>query len=255
MPRIRGVRVRGWALLAVLTLLTAACGGETTPAAGERPTTTDASEQPTTSTAPSGAVETSGSTTSAPEPSTPGGGECTVTITGDREEVWTFEQAITSFSTDYWLSEEDLRSTVEFLGEEITGGSYEEITGRGEPIITFLQISCSDPDNLIQGALVLPTNATRATDLPMGPGTYPISGGLFDADGEVRTMIADVSVNEDEVYGTAPGSGSLEITRWDLDGIVGSFSFAAREAFVDDPQDIEVMVQFSFVCREWFSGC
>lgn len=241
----------------LLVILVSACGGnsdatpadETDTTLVTAPATTasgeDGSSAPTSAAAPDD--------TSDPVPAA--GGECTVAISGDREESWTFGQAITSFSTDYWLGEEELREVIEFMGEDITGGSFDELTASGVPIVTFLQISCSDPENLIQGALVTHTNATLTNDLPMGPGSYPITGGLFDADGPAGTMIADLSVNEDEIYGTVGGSGSLEISKWDRDSIEGSFSFAAREAFVDNAGEIEVTVSFSFVCREWFSGC
>jgi hypothetical protein len=241
----------------VLVILGPACGG------GRAATPTDAT--PTTPlTAPATTASGEGGSTASTSAAAPddvrdavptASGGCTVAISGDRDESWTFEQAITSFSTDYWLDEEELREVIEFMGEDITGGSYDELVESGVPIVTLLQISCSDPENLIQGALVTHTNATLTSDLPMGPGRYAISGGLFDADGPAGTMIADLSVDEDEIYGTIAGSGSLEVTQWDRERIEGSLSFAAREAFVDDPREIEVTVSFSFVCREWFSGC
>jgi hypothetical protein len=246
--------------LAVVVMLTAACGGESISTAGDGPSSTGSSDQSTgtePTTAGGGDTTTTTESTSDTAAVTEGG-TCTVTVTGDREESWTFAQEITSFSSDYWISEEDLRGTIDFLGEDIAGGSYDEIVARGEPIITFLQVSCSNPDDLVEGALVLPGNATRATDLPMGPGVYPITGGLFGAD-EVAagTMVASFGVaDEDELYGTIADSGSLEITRWDLDGIEGSFSFDAQQAFVDEnPKQVSVTVQFSFVCTAQFSGC
>jgi hypothetical protein len=250
------------AILVVAMIPTASCGGSTSSddSASASPTPSPTSSAPSSiAAAPTTGLDSASTTTAIPSTTETAGetspGTCTVVLTGDREETWTFPQAITSFSTDYWLSEEDLRETVEFLGEDITGGSYEDLVARGEAIITWLQVACSDPDNLIQGALVAPTNATRASDLPMGPGTYPISGGLFDADGPAGTMIADVTVNEDELYGTVAGSGALEITRWDLERIEGTYTFAARQAFADEPMEIDVAVTFSFGCASWFSGC
>lgn len=239
----------------------AACGGDGTSSTEAATTVTTATPGTTASGdgSDSGASLTTSTTTPTIPPTNsatkPGGGECTVTITGAREEAWTFKQALTSFSSDYWLSEADLRDTADFLGEDIMGGSYDDLVARGEAIITFLQVGCSDPENLIQGAVVAHTNATRADDLPMGTGTYPISGGLFDADGPAGTMIADLSVSEDDLYGTIPGTGTLEITRWDRDAIQGRFSFAARQAFVDDPEEIAVTVTFFFECTASYSGC
>jgi hypothetical protein len=254
---MRHNRVRAGFLLIVI--LAAACGGDSSTTSvidGSEPA--PAATEPT---AAGGGVTTAASTTDAGSvggAAPAAGGTCTVTVTGDREESWTFSQDFTSFSSDYWISEEDLRETVEFLGEDIAEGSYEEIVARGEPIVTFLQVSCSNPDNLAQGALVLPGNATLAADLPMGPGVYPISGGLFSAaDVAAGEMIANFGVaEEDELYGTVAGSGSLEIARWDRDRIEGSFSFDAQQTFVDEnPKQVSVTVQFSFVCAATAGGC
>lgn len=258
------IPLRAGFLAIVLLIVAAACGGESSTTAVIGAVTTEPSDQaPGSGPAPTAGGDTAttaAGTTDAGDNggAAPVGGSCTVTVTGDLQESWTFEQDLTSFSSDYWISEEDLRATVEFLGEDITEGSYDEIVARGEPIITFFQVSCSNPDNLAQGALILAGNATRATDLPMGPGVYPISGGLFSAgDVAAGAMIANFGVaDEDEVYGTIADSGSLEITRWDLGGIEGAFSFDAQEAFVDDnPKQVSVAVQFSFVCAGAFSGC
>jgi hypothetical protein len=205
-----------WTSLAIAALipLLAACGGDSGGRDGA------------TSTAASTTTDGSSTSDGGGQPSASNdGSECTVTLAGDRDDTWTFPQAATSFSTDYWLSEEDLEETIEFLGAA-AGGTYDEIVERGDPII------------------------------PMAPGSYPISGGLFDADGPAGTFIASLSVDEEVLYGTVDGSGSLEITRWDLEAIEGSFTFEVREAFAeDDPEEITVRVDFSFVCRDWFSGC
>jgi hypothetical protein len=235
-----------WTSLAIAALipLLAACGGDS--GGGDGATSTAASTTTDGSSTSDGGGQPSASND---------GSECTVTLAGDRDDTWTFPQAATSFSTDYWFSEEDLEETIDFLGTA-ADGTYDEIVERGDPIITFLQISCSDPDNLVQGALVTHTNTTVVSDIPMAPGSYPISGGLFDADGPAGTFIASLSVDDEVLYGTVDGSGSLEITRWDLEAIEGSFTFEVREAFAeDDPEEITVRVDFSFVCRDWFSGC
>lgn len=183
------------------------------------------------------------------------GGTCTVEITGDWEASWTFEQSIYSVSSDYWTSEEVLRETVDALGEDIAGGSYEELVERGEPIITFLQVACTDPDNLLRSALVTHTNATKPADLPMGPGTYPIIGGVFDAAGSAGSVIAEFSTDGDEVYGTVPGTGELVIGVWDGQRIEGSFAFDVEELFVDQPKKLRVNATFAFICDGWGSAC
>lgn len=184
------------------------------------------------------------------------GGQCTVTVTGDLDLELSYDQSIYSMGSDYWTSEEDLRATVETLGEDIAGGSYDELTARGEPVVTFLSLSCQDPNNLVQGALATHNNATRRPDMPMGPGVYPISGGLGDAaEGQPGSIIAGFATDDDALWGTVDNSGSLEITKWDMSAIEGSFQFDAEEGLVESPRMIHVLVEFSFLCSGFHSGC
>ncbi|HSJ72267.1 MAG TPA: hypothetical protein VLA29_11555 [Acidimicrobiia bacterium] len=240
-------------VLAICLFATACDGGTADPTTTEAgasttSTTLDQAETPATT----GTTMTSSSVTST-SPSAADLGSCTITLSGDRDDTWTFTESVYSLTSDYWSSEEELRSTVEFLGEDVAGGSYDELVAAGEPIITFLTIGCLDADDLIRGAKVTHTNASRSSDIPMGPGSYPIDGGLFDADGPAGTMIADFNVSSDELY--ASGSGSLEITQWDSNVIEGSFSFPASEMFVDDPRVVDVTVTFRYTCQSWHSGC
>lgn len=235
-------------VLAALLLLSACASSssETTD------TTQPAGSSNQQTTTPPSTSTTSGGGTTATKGSD---GSCTVEVTGDKELTWMFNQNISSFSTDYWLSEDDLRSTVDFIGAENMEGTYDELVASGKPIITFFQVSCFNPDDPIQGALVTMTNATAATDIPMAPATYLISGGIFDADGPAGTAISEFDVSSDELYGTIGGSGSLVITRWDSTRIEGSYSFDAKESFVDDPRNVHVMVTFSFACAGFHTKC
>ena len=197
---------------------------------------------------------TDGST--ADDGTAPRGGECTVVVTGDREDTWTFDAGTNrvGIATDYWFSDEALQAAVEELG-----GSYDEFVAKGEPLVSFLSIWCSESDDPVepgQGVDVRATNATRAADLAMGPGSYPIAGGGgVINEGPAGTMVADVMLIEDEIYETIADSGSLEISRWDMAGIEGSFSFAALEMFVEDPKELKVAVQFSLSCETPWHTC
>lgn len=195
------------------------------------------------STTTTGAVDGSASDEGQP----PGAGECTVTITGDREDAWAFEAGANRLgvATDYWFSEEAVREAIEEVGL-----SYDEFVESGEPLVSFLGIYCSESDDPMEpgaGVSIGATRATRAADLPMGPGSYPIIGET--PDGPAGAMGALVSVPGEEIYETDADSGSLEITRWDTDGIEGSFSFTATEMFAEVPTEIEVAVEFSLVCE------
>lgn len=237
-----------------LTMVLIACGSETGVSVAAPGTTT----QPAiaTTAARQAAVDTTPAGQDAPASGNGGGdGECIVTVTGDREDTWTFAQSVYSVSTDHWMSEQELRDTVAALGEDVVGANYEELVAQGKPVVTFLSLSCVDPDQLLQGASVSHSDATTGADFPMGPGSYPITGGLLDGDLPAGTLFADFNVDSDELYGTVAGSGSLEITRWDMSRIEGSYAFDAVEAFVDSPRQVRVSVTFSFACAGWFSGC
>ena len=178
-----------------------------------------------------------------------GDGECTITVTGDLEETIVHPQSVFSFTTEYWATEEDLRDTVEFLGEDNAGGSYEELVARGEPIIGWFLYNCVDPDDLGTGVIVLPTNETTSDQFPMGPGTYEVSGGLFDTTGPAATVISSFSATAEEQFGPVPGSGELVISRWDLQALEGTVAFDAVEAFPEgDPRTVNVKVEFTVVC-------
>lgn len=244
---MRGKRVRALVLMLTIGLLTIGCSSDTGADVDPEATTT----APMSGTEAPEATTTTGGDEDTPDAGEPAGGsECTVVITGDREETWTFDglENRVGVATDYWFSDEAIREAVEELG-----GSYDEFVEKGEPLVAFLGVYCSastDPMDPGQGVDVRATNSTRAADLPMEPGIYPIVGGGTAIDeGPGGTMVADVTVVGDEIYETVPDSGSLEITSWDIGGIEGSFSFASQEMFSENPKEIEVIVQFSLVCE------
>ena len=247
-----GKTTRGLALLGSIGLLSVGCStdngtGAETPDVSE--TVTATSESATA--APETTTTTEATDESNPdEGAQPGSSECTVVITGDHEDTWVFDSGANSvgIATDYWFSDETIREAVEELG-----GSYDDFVEKGEPLVAFLGIYCSasdDPMDPGHGAGLRSTDATRATDLPMGPGSYPIVGdGTVIDDGAAGAVIADVTLIGDEIYETVADSGILDIARWDIEGIEGSLSFAAREMFSSDPKEIHVAVQFSVICE------
>lgn len=230
-----------------VALLVTACTTSTQTNDATNPPSSSTSQDGTTTSAQ--AAETT--TTNPPASDT---GECTLTLSGDIEESWTFPQTVLSFSSDHWLTEEEQRQVVATLGEEIAGGTYEEIIGRGEPVVNFFAFGCTDPDDPLLGAVAFATNATVADQIPMGPGSHPISGGILDADGPAGTMIADFGLS-DVIFRTVADSGSVEITQWDGTGLQGSFSFDASETFVDTLRTIHVEGVFDYGCSKVYGLC
>jgi hypothetical protein len=185
------------------------------------------------------------------------GGECTITVSGDVEDTIVYPQSVFTFTSDYWATEDELREIVEFMGEDNVGRSYDELVSRGEPIIGWFIYNCVDPDDPAGGVIVLPTNGTSPQQFPMGPGTYEVSGGLFDATGPVATVISNFGVSSEEQFDPVPGSGELTISRWDTEALEGTITFDGVESFAEgEPREINVMVEFTVMCSPVFhSAC
>ncbi len=247
---MRGKMIRCFVLVGAVGLLSVGCSGETSTSVDPSAASETAPTAPESGTTAPEVTTTGATDESIPDDGTrPGSSECTVEITGDSEETWTFEASANrvGIATDYWFSDDAIREAVEELG-----GSYDEFIEKGEPLVAVLGVYCSasnDPMDPGHGVHVRATNATRATDLPMGPGNYAIvGGGTVIDDGPAGMVVADVTMIGDELYETIADSGLLAIDRWDIEGIEGSFSFTALEMFSEDQKEIGVTVQFSIAC-------
>lgn len=205
-----------------------------------------------TTTPPTEAIET---TTAAGDTSAAGnvdasaeGGSCTITVTGDVEQEVTYPQDPLSINTEYWLTEDQIRESIEFLEIEET---YEDFLSRDEPVLLWLEIACGaeyTQDTVGPSVLVASTDGTKGAQMPMGPGTYPVSGGIFDMVGTPGTVIAGFNLSPEEPFSTVDGSGELVITSWDKSTIQGMVTFEVEEAFVDQPRHATVQMDFSYIC-------
>jgi hypothetical protein len=244
-----------------ISVLVAACGGgtgaettapETTGSGGggevERP-------EPTSTTSSVEEEETGSEAAEAASGGDAGNGECTITVTGDIEDTIIYPQSVFTFSSDYWASEEQKRDIVEFLGEDNVGGSYEDLVARGEPFVGWFLYNCVDPEDAGAGVIVLPTNETSSDQFPMGPGTYEVTGGLFDTTGPEATVITSFAVTTEEQFEPVPGSGELVISRWDTEALEGTIGFDAVESFAEgEAREVNVMVEFTVQCSPGFHG-
>ena len=239
-------------ILAVsLIVMTAACGGD-----GDGPVETTvqtAEPSATDGAAASGAPDdvtttTSGETATSPPQGNVDAGTCMVSVSGDVEESWTFEQNPTSFSSDYWLSEETLREIAAEFDED-----YDELVAAGKPALLLFQVACQDASDNLTGVLFTQANEATTNDVPMGPGTYPISDSLL---GDVPTEFgASFAPNGDDLFAAVPGTGAVEITHWDTTRIEGSAAFDAVERFADSPREVHVELTFRYVCTDFYTGC
>ena len=197
----------------------------------------------------SGSLDTNGGTTSTTADSSgiPGGGEggCIVDVTGDVETSWNGSDGPRAFTTDYWYTEDELRQQFSFLGPE--GETFEQVMERRGQIVTFFLFNCEGPgDQLV--SLIVSADATR-DDFPHGPGTYAITAGMFGGD---QLGPADFSVTfaiDSEDFWEYESPGTVTISEWTGDHLVGSFSFAVVESFVDTPRHLMVSGTFELFCR------
>lgn len=254
--------------LMTIALLVSACGGGsegTSPISAPTSAAADTSAagEPSTAAGPATAAtdETASSTdaTAAEAAATAEGGTCTIRISGDLEEEVEYPQHPIAISTDHWLTEEQLRESAEFL--EV---SYEEITARDDPVLTWLMVTCgpdplgdSSTDQEGPAVMVMASDGTKGSQMPMGPGTYAVAGNLLDSDREPGTVGVGFDYSDEEFFHALAGSGELVITTWDDEAIEGTVTFDITEAFTDEPRRATVQMDFSFTCAAAtaHSGC
>lgn len=216
--------------LLVSSLVVAACGG---PAS-------------TTTTGDAGTTTPTGAGTTAPPTALEDGG-CLVVVGGDDERSWTAPDEGEVFASDHWQSEGELRVLYDFLAIQ-DDPSFEEIQEAGLAVFSFFSMSCVGVGG--DTVAIFVSDATTRTHLPMAPGTYPISGGLFGAGdlppGEFSASYLPATAS---MWGEE-GSGSLTIDAWNRSRIIGSFTFVAEERFIADPRVVEVSGTFEFECRD-----
>lgn len=193
---------------------------------------------------------TGASTTAAPVPtSTPPSatGGCEVSVTGDVTESWTGPDDLSAFTSDYWYTEEELRQQFDFLGLGAER-TFEDLTAAGEPVFTFFLFNCSGPGGELVSAFV--SDATRRSDLPMGPGEYVIaSGGLLGAaDAAPAEFSVILGISDVETVWATEG-GTFTIESWDGESVRGSFAFAASEVLTETPRSVSVTGTFTVTCQ------
>jgi hypothetical protein len=180
-----------------------------------------------------------------PNPGSGGTGGCTVNVSGDLETSWNGPDNISAFTTDYWYTEEELRQTFEFVGTE--GSTFEAVMAAGRQVFTFFLFNCQGPDGELV-TLSLSTGATR-TDFPFGPGTYAITTGMFGSGEMGPTDFSMIFAAGAEDVWAIDGTGSVTISEWNGEHLVGSFTFGALEQFATPARRVAVSGEFEVTCQ------
>jgi hypothetical protein len=227
--------------LGMACALLIACGGkkDASPSTGSAtPTTTAAG-----SSAPS-------ATSSAPK-GTPAG-KCSFAVTGD---VALNVEALATKSppngkamatADYWQTDEQLRSALHVLAGLDSKKSKDAVDAevdtemKRDPKFMLLLINCgAEAGSLNFG----PGKDSKYADVPFKPGKYPITSDAKA--GEISAMINLRPPGKHQSFRLSE-PGTLDITKFDLTGITGTFTFKAKS--FDGKQAIEVKGSFDYPC-------
>jgi len=148
-------------------------------------------------------------------------------------------------SSDYWASESDLRRVIGarahvFATDEEAQRKLAQAMA-SDPRQHILRLSCLTDQG---GVTLMTSHRSRYRDVPFGPGRYRISTAdmALAAPGEfvaqtVRTGRLD--------YYQAQG-GQLELTRFDREGVAGSFMLTAAAA--PGEPGVAIRGRFAFPC-------
>ncbi len=217
------------------SLLVVSCGDDD---AGQVTTSVSA-----TTTTAGGSATTDSGTTAATVPDV--GVGCTVEVTGSDPTSWVGPDGTSAFTTDYWYTEEELREQWGFIGDP-TRGTFDEVMASGSPVFTLFLFNCQGPDQALV-SFYLGDTSTRA-DLAFGPGSYVVAGQSFGTSlnpGEFAVIFAP---NSTELW-AIDGQGTINITEWSGEHLVGDFSFNAVEQFSDSPGSVVVTGTFALTCQ------
>jgi hypothetical protein len=174
-------------------------------------------------------------------------GEATVSIKADASRD--AGQTKLAASTDYWLSESQLRMALEVMqgiGGKLTAAEKQHKVDEAmkqDPRFMVLLISCLSDEG---GVILSPASGTRYADVPLKPGSYPIVPSGRTRPGEFTAMFHLSTRGKRESY-LVKDRGKLVVTRFDRKTIAGTFSFKAEQRG-KTAKKIDVSGSFSYAC-------
>jgi hypothetical protein len=214
-----------------------ACGGkkDAAPSAG--------SATPTTTAATAGT------------PAAPAGtpvGKCSFTVTGD---VALNVEGIATKSppngkamatADYWQTDDQLRSALHVLASLDSKKSKDAVDAevdaemKKDPKFMLLLINCGAEAGSINFG---PGNDSKYADVPFKPGKYTITSKAKA--GEFGAMVNLRPPGKHQSFSISD-PGTLDITKFDLTGLTGTFTFKAKS--FDGKQAVEIKGSFDYPC-------
>jgi hypothetical protein len=181
---------------------------------------------------------------------------CQVTVTGAEKVEWTgywTEPVAVGGSGDvgavseYWMDEGQIRTMVSMLhglgskSEADKKKKVEAAMKRDPRWLWMLNLNCKADE----GTLNLMTSSKSGSKyVPLGPKSYPVAGGGMGL-GEVGgpgEFAVQLAINKEPYIASG---GSVEIKKFDMAGVSGSFSLQAKSRA---GKQIEVKGTFDYPC-------
>ena len=180
---------------------------------------------------------------------------CEIAVTGDTTATIKAESRAGSLqgkvgpSTDYWLSDDQVRRAVSMmhnLNSNLTAAEKQRRIDESmtkDPRLMLLLINCmADEGGIIFGT----SNGSKYADVPFQPASYTIGGKGPSKPGEFTAAFQLSPVGKLEGYSISE-PGELVLTQFDRKGLVGTFSFKAHQ-FGTTPNRVTVAGSFHFPC-------
>ncbi len=237
-------RVWVWALALLVAALAAACGG----GGGDDDSDGGSPGDDSTADGPKAtATSKPGSTNS--------GKGCELKVTGDKEisAKTAYSASGSGAGADYWSSDDEIRAALLALVKAGNAGISDadakkkvDEEMKKDPRLFLLIVNCVAPKPDDASISFFPGDESKYADVPFGPKKYtlPPDGGLGGGAnaGEFSVLF---SIGDHFFAVTEPGE--LNITRFDSNGVAGTFKFTAKESeFLADGKPLSVKVEGSF---------
>ena len=174
-------------------------------------------------------------------------GDSTVRIAADAPRDAT--QGKLAASTDYWLSDAQLRmalATMQSIDNKLTPAEKQRKVDEGmkkDPRFMVLLISCLSDEG---GVIFSPASGSKYAHVPMKAGSYSIAASGRTRPGEFTAMFHIATRGKRESY-TVAEPGKLVVPRFDRKGITGTFSFKAEQRGKGSKK-VDVNGSFNYVC-------
>ena len=181
---------------------------------------------------------------------------CQVDVTGVATASWkgtwkkpgSGQQGKVGATSDYWLSDSDLRLALGAMAGALSNKSKAEQAKqvdeamKKDPRLVILLLNCITDDS---GIFLNPSSSSKYQDVPLGPKSYKVvdSWGNKATPGQFTVMSIRIKNAQYRVE-----EGTLDIKKFDHEGVAGTFSIKAAGRGDDRDKKINVVGAFDFPC-------